>query len=129
MRWVYKALLMDATQNAGMEITPGADSNSLPAAFDFLRSDQISNRPIDLRHYATDQWPLAKFYSRHDHAIAQPLAVLWPESAEQVAKIVKTARQRHLKIIPYGAGSGVCGGAWAEPRAITVDLKRLRQVL
>ena len=37
-------------------------------------------------------------------------AVVWPESLEDVARLVALANTEGLALVPYGAGSGVCGG-------------------
>jgi alkyldihydroxyacetonephosphate synthase len=56
-----------------------------------------------------------------------PQAIVWPESVADVVSLVRLARAEGLALVPYGAGSGVCGGIRAEPRAVIVDLKRLDQ--
>jgi FAD/FMN-containing dehydrogenase/Fe-S oxidoreductase len=39
----------------------------------------------------------------------RPLAVVWPRSAEDVAKVVRYGGQNALPVIPRGAGSGLAG--------------------
>jgi alkyldihydroxyacetonephosphate synthase len=51
--------------------------------------------------------------------------VVWPESADDVARIVAYARETQTPIVPYGAGSGVCGAVQPSKHTIVVDLKRL----
>lgn len=97
--------------------------------FDFLRPDQFSSGAMDVRAAATDQWPLALLQSRSTHDPINPLAVLWPESTQDVEAIVQRARALNVSIVPYGAGSGVCGGAFAVKDCISVDFKRMRRIL
>ncbi len=54
--------------------------------------------------------------------------MVWPEHPEQVEAVVAVARQEGISLVPYGAGSGVCGAVRASPRSIVVDTKRLTQV-
>jgi alkyldihydroxyacetonephosphate synthase len=64
--------------------------------------------------------------------------VVWPGSTEQVAAIVRWAREADVNLFPYGAGSGVCGATIptdalpGDPQAgrprVIVDLKRMRAV-
>lgn len=92
-------------------------------------SAQVSVRTIDRRHVATDQWPAALLSYRQHVPVELPLAVVSPESVKDVQTIVEIAKKHDTPIVPYGAGSGVVGGGWAEQGAITVDMKRMRRVL
>lgn len=55
----------------------------------------------------------------------KPAAIVWPRSTEEVAQIVRWARDTGTPLVPFGAGSGVCGGVLPEPRAVVVDLKKM----
>jgi alkyldihydroxyacetonephosphate synthase len=92
-------------------------------------ADRVSRRTIDRRHVATDQWPAALLSYRQHVPLDLPLCVVSPESAREVQAIVRVAKKHGAGIVPYGAGSGVVGGAWAEHDAITVDMKRMRKVV
>lgn len=88
---------------------------------------RCSTDPADRVAYARDLWP-KKLLEIRDGRVAEhrPLAVAWPESGEQVANIVKLAREEGLSLVPFGAGSGVCGGVLPDPTSIVLDLKGLR---
>ena len=58
-----------------------------------------------------------------------PDAVVWPTSTEEVAEIVRAAGRANLPIVPFGAGSGVCGGAVPIRGGLVLDLKRMRRLL
>ncbi len=53
---------------------------------------------------------------------------MWPEHADEVAALVACAREEGFSLVPYGAGSGVCGAVRTTERTIVVDTKRLRRV-
>ncbi len=59
---------------------------------------------------------------------AGPEVVCWPESAEQISSIYRYATRTGVAVVPYGAGSGVCGGTLPLRRGITIDLKRLSRI-
>jgi alkyldihydroxyacetonephosphate synthase len=87
-----------------------------------------SARAVDLRAAARDAWP------RHLIAEAggggsrpEPELVLWPNQLEQLEAIVALARREGVSLVPYGAGSGVCGAVHTGPRTVVVDTKRLTQ--
>ena len=92
-------------------------------------SERVSLRDDDLDAYSRDMWPRLLFAVRARAANPhRPHAVVWPTSEREVAQVVKLARRQGVPIIPYGGGSGVCGGAVPLFGGITIDLKRLDQV-
>jgi alkyldihydroxyacetonephosphate synthase len=70
-------------------------------------------------------WPLALLWIRQGRIPKPPDVVVWPKDEAEIAALVKTAREQKLPLIPFGAGSGVCGGTWAVRGGISVDLKKL----
>ena len=91
---------------------------------------RVSIRSDDRGTYARDMWPRLLLAVR-DGAAPQhpPDVVVWPTSVDEIARVVRLARQRRLPIVPYGAGSGVCGGAVPIHGGITIDLKRMDRFL
>ncbi|HEX6764223.1 MAG TPA: FAD-dependent oxidoreductase, partial [Polyangiaceae bacterium] len=55
-----------------------------------------------------------------------PAAVVSPETTEDVVSLVALARREGLPLVPFGAGSGVCGAIECDPRTVVVDTKRMR---
>ncbi|HMG54035.1 MAG TPA: FAD-binding oxidoreductase [Kofleriaceae bacterium] len=90
---------------------------------------RVSLRPIDLETYARDMWPRMLLAHREGRPPpALPYAIVWPEHVREVAAVVKLAREQRIPIVPYGGGSGVCGGAVPLLGGITIDTKRMQQV-
>ncbi len=58
-----------------------------------------------------------------------PDAVVWPRSAREVQAVVRYAARRGVPVVPFGAGSGVCGAAAAIRRGIAIDMKRMARVV
>ncbi len=85
---------------------------------------RLSFDDLDRLSYARDMWPLAQLWIRQGRVPAPPDAVVWPGTDEEVAQVIALARTRRLAVIPYGSGSGVCGGTWALEGGVTLDLKR-----
>ncbi len=84
----------------------------------------------DCVSYARDLWPRHHLATRSGEPgpAASPALVVWPTSTEEVARVVAFAGKRGTPLIPFGAGSGVCGGVLPSPDAIVLDLKRLASV-
>lgn len=94
-----------------------------------LSGRRVSSSVADRVAYARDLWPRHHFAVRSgDPAPHPPAIVLWPSNAEEVAAIVRYAADRRLPLVPFGAGSGVCGGISPSPEAIVVDLKAMRAI-
>jgi glycolate oxidase len=60
---------------------------------------------------------------------ALPVAVTLPTRTEQVAEIVKVAKQAGLPITPRGAGTGLSGGAVTQEGGIIIALTRMDRIL
>ena len=87
---------------------------------------RVSVRAVDLDTYARDMWPRLLFARRDgDLTGVKPYAVVWPENVREVATIVRAARAMGVPVIPYGGGSGVCGGVVPVRGGITIDMKRM----
>lgn len=88
---------------------------------------RVSSRTVDLETYSRDMWPrLLLAYRDGIPTQHRPNIVVWPESVREVIAIVKLAREQRVPIVPYGGGSGVCGGAVPIRGGITIDTKRMQ---
>ncbi len=92
-----------------------------------LRID-TSDTPPDKISYSRDLWPRQQLDIRAGRVGAHaPAAVAWPENVEQVAALIAFCRREGVSIVPFGAGSGVCGGVLPTDRTLVVDLKRMKR--
>jgi len=90
---------------------------------------RVSMREPDLDVYARDMWPRLLLARREGvPPLHRPYVVVWPESVREVSAIIKLARGLGVPIIPYGGGSGVCGGTVPIFGGITIDTKRMTQL-
>jgi len=92
--------------------------------------NQASTRAVDRSVYSRDMWPRLLLAVRAGAPVEHPPdVVVWPATAGEIAEIIRVARRMHVPIVPYGAGSGVCGGAVPIHGGITLDLKRMDRVI
>ncbi len=88
----------------------------------------VSTLDGDRFAYARDLWPRDLFRIRAGEVSAAPSCVVWPETREEVAKVLELAAHHGIPVVPYGAGSGVAGGARPKEGGIVLDLKRMRAI-
>lgn len=89
---------------------------------------RVSTVDADRLAYARDFWPLGLIMQREGRVPPPPDLIVWPSSEEEIQAVIAIARRRKLPLIPFGAGSGVCGGTWAVKGGIALDLKRLDRI-
>ena len=58
-----------------------------------------------------------------------PAAVVFPNSTEEVAAVVRLARKAGQPVVPRGAGTGLSGGAIPLAQGIVVALTRMKRIL
>jgi glycolate oxidase len=58
-----------------------------------------------------------------------PLAVVLPDSTEEVSAILGFCHENHIKVVPRGAGTSLSGGALPLEDAIVLCLSRMNKVL
>ncbi len=58
-----------------------------------------------------------------------PDAVLFPESVQEIAAILKIAQEHRVRVIPRGAGSGITGGALPVHGGLILALNGFDQIL
>ena len=85
-----------------------------------------SASPVDRIAYARDLWPRHHLDVREGRiAEHRPALVVWPKDTAEVAAVVRFCATEGVPIVPFGAGSGVCGGIMPDGRTVVIDLKRL----
>ncbi|HYP74599.1 MAG TPA: FAD-binding oxidoreductase [Polyangiaceae bacterium] len=87
---------------------------------------RVSGSSPDLLAAARDLWPRALVdIQSGELPTNRPGAVVWPEHAEQITRLLELSRSEGFRVVPFGAGSGVCGAVLPDERTIVIDSKRL----
>ncbi len=84
--------------------------------------------PTEVGTRAHDWWPRLLMRRRAGEDLLVPDAVVAPADVEEVRRVVRWCHEHDIAIVPFGAGTGVCGGAAPVAGAITLDLKRLTAI-
>ncbi|HIM57085.1 MAG TPA: FAD-binding protein [Candidatus Latescibacteria bacterium] len=82
--------------------------------------DQIIHRPEDLVVYECDALSAYR---------QQPMAVILASSAEEVSRVVRLCGEFDIPIVPWGAGTGLSGGALPLSDGVVISLARMNRIL
>jgi alkyldihydroxyacetonephosphate synthase len=94
-----------------------------------LPHDRVVDDPTERALRAADFWPRLVMARRRGEPAAGPAVVVSPESREEVAAVLRWCTEHGVPVVPYGAGTGVCGGASADARGVTLDMRRMSRVV
>jgi alkyldihydroxyacetonephosphate synthase len=105
---------------------PEATVDALRAA---LGDHNVARGDGERLAYSQDRWPLALVWTRAGKAPYPPDAVCWAERTEHVAAVLALAARHGFAVVPYGAGSGVCGGTVPLAGGVVLDLKKMNRLV
>jgi len=94
-----------------------------------LGPDRVAEDAATLEAHRTDYWILAQLRARQGRLGGGPAAVVRPRTAAEVATTLRLAQRHGVAVVPYGAGSGVVGGATPPTASLVVDLTAMNAVL
>ena len=80
----------------------------------------VISEPIRLRPYETDGLPAFR---------QVPLAVVLPETTEQVAAVLRLLHGMGVRVVPRGAGTSLSGGALPMADSVVVGMMRMNRIL
>jgi len=78
-----------------------------------------------LERHQRDTWVLSELADLEGTLGPPPRAVVSPASTEQVAAALRLCREHRVAVVPFGGGSGVCGGVLAPQDAIVLSTEGL----
>lgn len=79
----------------------------------------------DRRH---DYWVLSHLDDIQDRAAPRPACVVQPRVLDDVVAIVNACRESATPLIPFGLGSGVCGGVVTTNDSVLLDMSMMNGV-
>jgi glycolate oxidase subunit GlcD len=82
--------------------------------------EAVLSEADELLVYECDGLPQHKF---------PPRAVVFPDSTEAVAEVLRVLDRERVPFAPRGAGTGLSGGALAIDRGVIIELARMRRLL
>lgn len=96
------------------------DRSTAFEALEALLGDRFQTAEAVLREHGEDAaW----------HPAQPPEAVVFPESTEEVARVVEIAAAHAVPVIPFGAGTSLEGQVLAPQGGVTIDLRRMDRLV
>lgn len=88
--------------------------------------DRLCTDDATRQSHRRDTWMLAQLRDMEERGAPPPLAVVRAASTEDVARTLQICRAHDVPVIPWGAGSGVCGAIEATPEAVVLSTEDMR---
>ncbi len=92
--------------------------NAVALLAEVLGPDRVHSHPLDLFIYSKDAGVDS----------GEPAVVVHPETADEVAAIMRIAAETEMPVVARGAGTGLAGGAMPVPGSILVVLTRMNGI-
>jgi alkyldihydroxyacetonephosphate synthase len=94
-----------------------------------LDETKVSSKTVDKIAYSRDTFPLSYKWAQMDGARYQADCIVYPETTEEVATVLRYCHEHEIPVTPYGGGSGIVGGGIPQKGGVVLDLKRMNRLL
>jgi alkyldihydroxyacetonephosphate synthase len=91
--------------------------------------DAVAWDDAALAAHARDTWCLSVLRSMRGQLTTRPLCVVSPSDQKQLIATLLYADEHRLAVVPFGAGSGVCGAVLPGESAVVIDMRRINRLL
>ena len=98
------------------------------ALSDLLGASKVSSAEADTHQRRFDRWCVKHYRDWRGQTVTAPACVVSPTTTAEVQALIRYANQHAIAVIPYGLGSGVCGGIEPKGDDILLDMSRMNQV-
>jgi alkyldihydroxyacetonephosphate synthase len=95
---------------------------------DVVGARRVSRSGMEGVAYSRDLWPRDLLAIRRGEVEHRPDFVVWPETTDEVSRILRLCNDARVPVVPFGAGSGLCGGATPTSGGVVLDLKRMNRL-
>lgn len=104
------------------------DSDLVIQLGEIVGTGNVLTSDEDVSHRKHDYWVLSHLQSWVDVFEGRPGAVVSPHSVEEVQAVMRLANETGTAVVPFGLGSGVCGGVRPDQSTLLIDLSSMNQI-
>ena len=94
-----------------------------------LGSGSVADQPASMSRYTGDALGSFRAFRAADRLGATPSVVVFPESAQQISRVLRYAQRQGVPVVPYGGGTGVFGAAAPIEGCVVLSLDRMNRIL
>src|SRR5579862_5531726 len=94
-----------------------------------LGNDAVRWDEDSLAQHSRDTWCVSVLRGMRGTLTARPLCIVTPATAEEISETLQYATQNGLPVVPFGGGSGVCGGVLPAEGSLVIDLRRMHRIV
>lgn len=94
-----------------------------------VAADSVSWDDETLQAHRRDTWCLSVLRAMRGQLDSKALCVVSPTDNDQLIATLRYADEQRLPVVPFGAGSGVCGGVLPPEGAVVIDMRRMNSLL
>ncbi|ODV58738.1 FAD-binding oxidoreductase [Ascoidea rubescens DSM 1968] len=98
--------------------------NAIAEIKQFIPEDNISQSPSEISTHSDNYWN-----SHHPTEDQFPKIVIYPESTEDVSKLLKISNKHNIPIVPYSGGTSLEGHFINTRNGIVIDLNRMNKII
>ena len=99
------------------------------ALYALLGPGKVLTDEAALRDRRHDRWALSELDDLAGRAAPSPACVVRAAELGDVVAVVNECRRTRTPLVPFGLGSGVCGGVLTSPGSVVLDLSGMRRVV
>ena len=92
-----------------------------------LGDDKVSTNTHILKERRHDYWVLSQLEDMEGRGAPNPSCVAMPADTGDVVIIVNACRETGTPLVPFGLGSGVCGGVKVTSDAVLLDMSTMNR--
>jgi alkyldihydroxyacetonephosphate synthase len=96
---------------------------------DIVGASNVTNKRADLDAVSTDVCSISRFWIDRGEEPVKPDIMVFPETTEQVSRVLKLANTYRIPVTPRGGGAGDTCGALPIYGGIVLDLGKMDKVL
>ncbi len=76
-----------------------------------------------------DYWVLSQLEDMQGRGAPEPACVVQPAETADVVAIVNACRESATPLVPFGLGSGVCGGVKVDSASVVLDMSAMNRII
>ncbi|MBW1945434.1 MAG: FAD-binding oxidoreductase [Deltaproteobacteria bacterium] len=96
---------------------------------DIVGHDDVTVHEAERIAYSTDYYFAPQVWIDRGQTPPKPDWIVFPESVDEISRLLKLASRHRIPVIPYGGGTGSQGGGVPLYGGILLDLKKLNRII